>query len=287
MPTSSFFNNYNSELEQSLVESLVHEAINIMGFDGYYIPNDNEINRDLLYGEDPLKTFTTSYSVELYLSNSVDPGMNNDFFSKFGLEIKNNVRVLLSRRAFSEVPQTRPKEGHLIYIPFLSGTGELYEIKFVNDAQDFFTLGRKQPYNWELELELFKYSHEEIYTGIEEIDVVNEVDSYAIEYSMSTGSGIYEAKEIVYQGPDLANSLCRATVQFWNEQTNILKVTNIIGEFNVNTSIIGATSGASYNLSTYDALNNPQYRDAWDNKVVELESDVIIDNTESNPFGNL
>lgn len=289
MPTSSFFNNYNSEQEQNLVESLIHEAINIMGFDGYYIPNDNESARDLLYGDDPLKKFTNSYGVELYLTNSVDPGMNNDFFSKFGLEIKNNVRVMLSRRAFGEVPLTRPQEGHLIYIPFLSGTGELYEIKFVNDTQDFFTLGRRHPYSWELELELFKYSHEEIYTGIEEIDSVNEDDSYAInlEIEPTSGSGVYENKEIVYQGASLQLATAKATMQFFNEQTNLVKVTNIVGEFLTGQTLYGDTSGAEYTLISYDALDNPQIRESFDNKVIELESDVIIDNSETNPFGSL
>ena len=160
MPTNLFFNNYKSKQEQNLVEDLITEAIKMMGFDAYYIPNSQEASRDLLYGDDPLKKFQTSYPIEVYMTNSVDPGMNQDFFSKFGLEIKNNVRVQLPRRSFAKrVPQdsyTRPREGDLLYIPWLSGTGELYEIKYVNDTKDYFTLGRRQPYYWELELELFK-----------------------------------------------------------------------------------------------------------------------------------
>ena len=144
MTTNPFFNFYKNKPEQNLVEDLIHESIKMMGFDCHYIPNTNQQSRDLLFGDDPLKKFDVAYPIECYLSNSVDPGMNNDFFSKFGLEIKNSIRIQIPRRAFAKrVPQDthiRPLEGDLIYIPFLSGTGELYEIKYVNDAADFFKL---------------------------------------------------------------------------------------------------------------------------------------------------
>jgi hypothetical protein len=286
--TSPYFRNYSSEPEQNLVEDLIHEAVSIMGFDGYYIPNTNEASRDLLYGDDPLKVFTDSYSIELYLSNSVDAGVNNDFFTKFGLEIKNNTRVQLPRRAFSAVPYSRPREGDLIYIPFLSGTGELYEIKYVNDATDFFTLGRKQPYSWELEIELFKYSHDKIDTGLDEIDFVNEFDAYAIEYTLGSGNDIdYTIREIVYQGNTYANAICTATLQEWNSPNNTIKLTNISGTFVSNSNIIGNSSGASYIMVDYDEFSNPQIREVWDNKVVEDEVFNIIDTSETNPFGTL
>jgi hypothetical protein len=131
-----------------------------MGFDSYYLPNDNDVSRDLLYGEDPLKRFTSAFPLELYLSSAMEYTGEKEFFSKFGLEIKNNVSVILSKRTFSQrVPQyafDRPREGDLIYVPVLNGTGELFEIKFVDHTKDFFTLGRKIPYFYEMQLEKFK-----------------------------------------------------------------------------------------------------------------------------------
>ena len=55
MATSQYFNNYNALSEQRVVEDLIVESIKIMGFDGMYLPNDNDQARDLLYGEDPVK----------------------------------------------------------------------------------------------------------------------------------------------------------------------------------------------------------------------------------------
>jgi len=150
MATSVYFNNLNASKEQHLVEDLIVESIKIMGFDAYYLPIFNEEDRDILYGEDPVKKFKSAFPVEMYLSSALEYSGEKEFFSKFGLEIKNNVSVILSKRSFSQrVPQehfNRPREGDLIYVPFLYGTGELFEIKFTDQNKDFFTLGRKIPY---------------------------------------------------------------------------------------------------------------------------------------------
>ena len=185
MATSVYFNNYNSAKEQHVVEDLIVESIKIMGFDAYYIPIFNEEDRDILYGEDPVKKFKSAFPVEMYLSSALEYGGEREFFSKFGLEIKNNVTVILSKRSFSQrVPQehfTRPREGDLIYVPFLNGTGELFEIKFADHTKDFFTLGRKIPYFYELQLEKFKYSQEVVDTGIDAIDNFESLKTFDIE----------------------------------------------------------------------------------------------------------
>jgi len=65
MATNLYFNNFGSSPEQRLMEDLMVETIRINGVDCYYIPNINETARDLIYGEDPLKTFTAAYPLEL------------------------------------------------------------------------------------------------------------------------------------------------------------------------------------------------------------------------------
>lgn len=286
MPVNPYFNFYNNKNEQNLLEGLMNEAINIFGFTGYYIPIANGVVPDLLYGDSPLKKFDHSYQMAMRLSNQVDPGMNNDFFSKFGLEIKNNVRVQITKREFSKsVPEdeyNRPKEGDLIYIPHLSGVGELYEIKYTNDSIDKFSLGRKEPFYWELELELFKYNSEKIDTGIEELDSIEEQSAYAIEYQLGSGNGDFEIGEIVYQ-----SNTVFGTVKDWFGQDNIIKLTNIHGVITTGNTITGNLSGSSYIVEEYDPLEKPQFRDSWDNKVIEEISDTVINTDEQNPFGSL
>jgi len=293
MATSVYFNNYNSLAEQRVVEDLIVESIKIMGFDAYYLPIENETDRDILYGEDPIKRFSAAFPIEFYLSSSMEYGGEKEFFSKFGLEIKNTVNIILSKRSFSQrVPQdifTRPREGDLIYVPFLNGTGELFEIKFTNQTKDFFMLGRKIPFFYELELEKFKYSQEVIDTGVEDIDDVMIQSSYTLDLTTGTGTGTYEAREVVFQSTDntQANAWVVALVQEWIKPDDSLKVTNIAGEFRDNVAIIGATSNARYYLASYDPLKDSTKNESYDNSYFFDTANNIIDFTETNPFGKI
>jgi len=294
MATSVYFNNYNSIAEQRVVEDLIVESIKIMGFDAYYCPIFNEEDRDILYGEDPIKKFKSAFPVEFYLSNALEYMGDKEFFTKFGLEIRNNANVVISKRSFSQrVPQnifTRPREGDLIYVPFLNGTGELFEIKFVNQTKDFFTLGRKIPFFYELELEKFKYSQEVIDTGIADIDDVVTQSSYTIDLTVRNGNARnYTLKEIVYQSSDqtLANASSSATVQNWDASSNTISVTNIYGEFTDNVTIIGETSNARYMLTTYNPLKDSTPNENYDNMYIENQANNIINTAEINPFGSI
>lgn len=293
MATSVYFNNYNSLAEQRVIEDLIVESIKIMGFDAYYLPIENETDRDILYGEDPVKRFGSAFPIEFYLSSSMEYGGEKEFFSKFGLEIKNTVNIILSKRSFSQrVPQesfTRPREGDLIYVPFLNGTGELFEIKFTNQTKDFFMLGRKIPFFYELELEKFKYSQEVIDTGVEDIDEVMIQSSYTLDLITGQGEGTFEAREIVYQSDDgtQANASVVAIVQEWIKPEDTLKVTNIAGEFRDNVAIIGATSNAEYYLASFDPLKDSTRNEVYDNAYLFDSANNIIDFTETNPFGKI
>lgn len=289
MPTNLYFNNYNSSPEQRLVEDLMIETIKINGVDSYYIPNINESARDLLYGEDPLKKFTAAYPLELYITNVDGYEGEREFFSKFGLEIRNNMSVIVSKRSFARwVPQTyvRPREGDLIYIPFLAQTGEMYEIKYVNFSEAFYVLGNKYPYFYKLELEKFKYSQETIDVGIPVIDDIVSQDAYSIELSVNgaTGNGNFIRGESIH---NTANTVY-GTVTDWNANTNILKVTDLYGNFANNMLLRGNTSNASYTTTaTPDELKDNEIREMYDNKVIQVEADVIIDTSETNPFGRI
>jgi hypothetical protein len=293
MATNHYFNNYGSHGEQRVIEDLIVESIKIMGFDAWYLANDNNQARDLLYGEDPVKKFSSAFMVEMYLSSSMEYGGEREFFSKFGLEIKNTVQVVLSKRSFTQrVPQntfTRPREGDLVYIPFLNGTGELFEIKFTNQTKDFFMLGRKVPYFYELEMEKFKYSQEIISTGISDIDSVVTDSAYTQHLNLGSGVGSYTIQEIVYQSTDgtFANANTAAVVQSWIPSANVLSVTNIAGEFLDGYTIYGQVSNAQYTLTTFDPLENPANKEVYDNAYIANTSFTITNFSESDPFGEL
>ena len=293
MAVSQYFNNYGALNEQRVIEDLIIESIKIMGFDAYYLPNDNDGARDLLYGEDPLRTFTSAFPLEFYLSDHLDYQGQQEIFSKFGLEIKDVVNVICSKNSFSQrVPQntfTRPREGDLIYVPFLNGTGELYEITFTEQAKDFHMLGRRQPYFYELRMEKFKYSQEVIASGVADIDDVVYESAYQLHLNLGTVTGLYAINEIVFQSPDstYANATSLGTVQTWIPSSNTLSISNIAGEFINGQSIIGQTSGAFGPLIQFDPLRDPSYREVYDNEYIANSAISVIDFSETNPFGNI
>jgi len=290
MATNLYFNNFGSSPEQRLMEDLMIETIKINGVDCYYVPNINEAARDIIYGEDPLKKFTAAYPLELYITNVDGYEGEREFFSKFGLEIRNNMSVIVSKRSFSRwVPQdryVRPREGDLIYIPFFSQTGEMYEIKYVNYTEAFYVMGNKYPYFYKLELEKFKYSQETIDVGIPNIDEIVYDNAYNITLTMNTvtGNGNFIRGESVHN----TSNTIYGTVTSWDKPTGILKVTDLYGTFANNTLVRGNTSNASYTTSqTPDELIDPQEREMYDNKGIQTEANEIIDFSESNPFGNI
>jgi hypothetical protein len=295
MPTSVYFNNYNSNAEQRVIEDIIVESMKIMGFDAFYCPNDNDQARDLLYGEDPVKKFTSAFPLEMYLSSDpLDYQGQQEFFSKFGLEIKDVVKVMISRRSFQQrVPQNtfnRPREGDLVYVPFLNGTGELYEITFAEQSKDMHMLGRKQPYFYELRLEKFKYSQEFVNTGVDDIDHIVNDSAYMIQLNTTAGNGInYALHEICYQSADStqANATAVALVQTWGSANNLLMVSNVSGEFIDNQVIIGASSNAQHTLLNFDPLLDNSFNETYSNKLLQTEGNSIIDFSESNPFGSL
>jgi hypothetical protein len=296
MAVSVYFNNQGATREQFLVEDLIIESIKNHGIDIYYIPRSSRSSIDELYGDDPVKSFNSAYTIEMYLETFNDFEGNQEFFSKFGLEVQKTARVALARRSFEKyiAPAIRnlPKEGDLIWLPVQR---KLMEITFVEHETNFFQLGRggrgsidnrTLPYMYVLELQLFKYNGELFNTGVPEIDEIQNTTSFSVSYTMQAGGTLtYVENEIVYQGASLETATASAYVAQWDRPNLTLKLRNIKGEFSSNTSIKGATSGAIWTMVTGNTQENSN--DPFeDNFRIETESDNILDWSELNPFGS-
>ena len=292
MSTNLYFNNFpkNITSEQLLVEDLVIEAMQIHGMDVYYMPRTSRDRVDYLYGEDPLKTYTTAYPIEMYLEDVTGMEGEGDFVSKFGLEIRDETTFLLSRRRFAAtVPQIRPNEGDLIYVPLVQNLFEITFVEHENAQAMYYTLGRGRGgnvYVYALKLKQFVFSNEIINTGVIEIDdqVRDEYPRTRLTLS-SGGTGKFVNDEIVYQGTNLANATVTGLVYDFTPNTTI-DVYRTIGTFNTGL-LKGNTSNAQWTISVVSdtATMNNAFEDIVDNARIESESDAIIDWTETNPFG--
>lgn len=288
MGTSQYFNNYapNSISEQRVLEDIITESIQIMGHNCYYMPRESYAAMDEIYGEDVLSKFSKAYIMEMYLANVEGYEGDGDFFSKFGLEIRDTSNFVVSRRTFQRymptTVATRPREGDLIFVPVLN---KIFEIKFVEEELMFFALGKRNPFIYELRCETFRYSNEDINTGVDEIDIIEDITSYTIELTLGIGANNYIIGETVYQGANLASASVQADVTDWNPSEKKLKVLNIKGAFSEANTIIGATSNTRYFLSTHDTMGDYVKTDEFDNRKIQTEANTFIDLTEINPFG--
>ena len=276
-----------------LVEDLVIESLGINGMDVYYMPRTSGDEVDLLYGEDTLKQYTSAYPIEMYMENVTGMEGEGDFMSKFGLEIRDEVTLLVSRRRFgSTVNQLRPLEGDLIYIPLIQNFFEITFVENENDQAMFYTLGRGRGgnvYVYALKLKQFVFSNELIRTGNSEIDgQIRDAYSRTRLTLQAGGSGVYVPDEIVYQSADAtyANSTAQATVHDYVVGSRI-DVYRVQGDFTANGIVRGVTSGAAWVINTESdtATMDNTFEDIVDNNRIETESDEIIDFTEHNPFG--
>lgn len=284
MATNHFLNNFNSKPEQDLYNSLINETVKMFGIDSFYMPRSSGSNVDLIFGDDPTKQFEETYPVEVYIKN-VDNFEGQELFSKFGLEVQHQIRFLMTTDAFKRrVPSkySRPREGDLLW---LTNFQALFEIKFVNQQHFFYAFGNKNFYGYELVCERFRYSNENVNSGIIEID--DAVNTQVISYNFNmenNGLGTYTLGETVFQGANLSSATATAVVLSWDLPSSSLQLKNINGVFLPNTPIIGESSNANYNLYSYDGLNNANALDD-NNTELGVLADDILDFSENNPFG--
>ena len=290
MATNLYFQNTTSHAEQELINSLTSEVIQIHGMDVFYLPR-TLIKEDLIMGEDILSKFSTAYEIEMYLKTTDGFGGEGDLVTKFGLDVRDEVIFTVHKDRFElSTDMDKPLEGDLIFLPISKG---LFEIKFVEHEQPFYQAGKN--YSFDLTCELFQYAEEQLETGISDIDAIEKEQGYTIDLVMSAGgSGVFTTDESIYQGPSLANATFKGIVVSWDATTRVLRLNDTSGAMAASTNVIGATSAASWSLSsTTDSTGKADLDqvlptdDNADNLEFEIEADSILDFSENNPFGDV
>jgi hypothetical protein len=155
-----------------ILERLHAEAIAVQSIQAYYIPR-TLIAENTILGEDRLSEFKHAYPIDVFLESTDGYEGQNSFASKFGLQIDSSATLVVARRSWdaavgqygNTILPNRPAEGDLIHIPMVKG---LFEINFANHQAPFYQLG--QSYVYKMTIQLFRYSSENIDTGIPEID---------------------------------------------------------------------------------------------------------------------
>ena len=176
MPTNNYFQSgtgIGSTNEQRLIEDLIIESLKIYGHDTFYLPR-TMVNKDNVFDESQLTSFTEAYPLEMYLENVQGFEGQGDIFTRFGMEVRDQATFVLAKRRWEDMVtrqnptvsrKARPVEGDLIYF---QRTKSLFEIKYVEFQNPFYQAN--QIYVFKLTCELFEYSSEDLDTGIATID---------------------------------------------------------------------------------------------------------------------
>ena len=196
------------------------------GMDVYYLPREF-VREASIMREVTSSAFNTYFIIEAYLNNFDGYGGQGDIMSKFGIQVKDEITLTISRERYenyiapflnsrllfqmqtgvdsSEIAH-RPREGDLVYFPL---GRRLFEIKFVEHEQPFYQLGNG--YTYELQCELFQYEDEVLDTSIDEIDSVlgNKGDITTIQLikisdrakvAVGLGTGYIKELEVLNEG---------------------------------------------------------------------------------------
>lgn len=308
MPRNVYFS-HGTPSEQNLYEDIIIESLRIYGHEAYYIPR-TIVNEDYVFNEDALSKFGEAYVIEMYV-DSVD-GYEGDgnLLSKFGLEVRNQISFVLSRKRwnnligkFGNEPNEliRPNEGDLIYLPLVKG---LFEIRYVDGDTPFYQLQNMPTYK--LTCELFEYGNEAIDTGVEEIDSFETKYATRTTFNLGTGTGSFIVGENIAQSlggsPEVIINGEIAEVR--DGEVDVVGIESSDGtnlSFSLTSDIVGNLIGerslASYPITLKDPNVPDSYKDSFttmdtndafaDNEEFESVGNNFIDFSEINPFGEI
>jgi len=277
MAKNSFFKHTSNE--QQVVEDLTIESIQIHGQDVVYIPR-TLVSQDEIFGEDTISKFTSGTEIEMYIESVDGFEGDGDFISKFGLEVRDSMSLVVSKKRFQqELSMTRPLEGDLIYFPLTNG---LFEIKFVEHENPFYQLGKL--YTYKLSCELFQYSQEDVDTGWSDVDTVESANqATAINLTLTANTGTFLV------GEPLTSGTWSANVVSWAPTTMILGVHGVVGSITAADNITGADSGATGTMgatqdNTTNIIPNTSTDPFDESDDIQRAADDVFDFTDIDPF---
>ena len=284
-------NNYFSHgtrSEKNLYEDLIIEQLKIYGHEVHYLPRKT-VTEDKILGEVPDSQYTENYMIEMYVEDVNGFAGSGDLVGKFGLEIRDELTFVVSRRTFemlvdqpsNTISINRPVEGDVIYMPLFK---KFWQVDFVEDEDPMYQINDLPIFK--LKCSVWEYSSELVDTGITEIDEkLEDVSLDLLLNQITLESGTTSAGSLMAEASDgnIEALLTEAGAYLVDEVDgdNIIMeddpnyVDYIVQEDALTGNLATDSSGAS-NISFDDeaGLNDTN------------SSNDIFDFSEKNPFGD-
>ena len=280
MSLNSYFNNYGYSREQDTIEDLILESIKIYGHEVKYIPR-TAVKNDSLFGEDILSKFEEAVDIEMYLKSMEGFEGDGQFLSKFGLEIRDQIVLTVSRKRFDQAI-TSPK------LMTEVGYNLIFEDGNNNEPSRQFLTGDAATESWTQE-------------GDDYINTLNRPREGDLIYFPMIGK-IFEVmyvddRPVHFQMGRMQSFDLRCELfEYSSEQINTgdSDIDAIEDNFTLDTLQYQFTledgSGTINDETGYSLLQEFDIQDSdasADNSFYQLETDSIIDFSEVNPFSEV
>lgn len=172
MAVSPYFNHVGHAGQQKLVEDLIVQAVQQRGVDIMYLPRaiveDNE-----LFNEATKSKFANAHTLEVHVESITNFNGMGDIWSQMGgMEMEDRMTIMFSQKRFAEElgDGVIPQPNDLVYVPY---TDTMFEVTKPLEDEDYHQWGKN--YVFRLLCSKFDYGHEDISTGIAELDDISEV----------------------------------------------------------------------------------------------------------------
>ena len=182
---------HGTHAEKNLYEDLIIEQLKVFGNDVYYMPREN-ISQDDILGNTTDK-FTDAYSIEMYVEDVNGFAGQGDLVGKFGLEIRDELTFVVSRRQFeilvdnesNALSINRPREGDIIWMPLFK---KFWQVDFVEDEDPMYQINDLPIFK--LKCSAWEYSSESVETGVLDIDEkLDSISQDVLENQITLESG--------------------------------------------------------------------------------------------------
>ena len=283
--------NIGLKSEQNLYEDIALESIKIFGYDMMYLPREI-LNQDNVTGEDIMSRFEDAYPIEMYIENVDGFDGEGDLFTRFGVEIRDAATFVVARRRFHQSVSTyeefdRPREGDLIYMA-MSDT--IFEIMHVDNETSFYQLENLPLFK--MRVELFEHAGEDFDTGIEDIDILDDIAFNQVLTLANATDSAYDVGEMLTIYNDSATEANRITAEVvdWDGVKNELKIAHIAGADGKFATITDSDTVVSTETNITRTISSSEEEfgmgtAAQDSDTLDLSS--LIDTSFNNQFGNL
>jgi len=163
-PLWNRYNQYQSNVEYTTKKNMIDDMIAQKGFDVFYLPKTTP-DIDKLFGEDPTQIYSSGIQLTVY-GDVKNWSSGEELFGKFGFisDWSNIIQITVGKWQ-SRTSTTEPTIDSLFYIP---NFGKWFQVSSENTREPFYFAGQPLVYN--IPISEYKFSHEVISTGVDDID---------------------------------------------------------------------------------------------------------------------